>query len=106
MNIFSQTLFLHLKIIFRQNNYYIYIKITRINMKKSGQISKPQIDGLKKFEYDPETGQYYLPGSAEFFIQQKKKYPNMADLYRDQLVDLLKGYSKEIQAYFPTLCQP
>ena len=75
-------------------------------MKENDQISNPQIDFLKKFEYNSETGKYYLSGSADFFIQQKKKYPNMADLYKEQLINLLSGYSKEIQSYFPTLCQP
>ncbi len=75
-------------------------------MKKNSQMSNPQMDFLKKFEYNPETGKRYLSGSADFFTQQKKKYPNMADLNKEQLINLLKGYSNEIRAYFPTLCQP
>ena len=62
---------------------------------------------LEGFDYNPKTGEYYLAGSAEYFNKQREKYPNMADLYRDQVIDMLKGVtSREIRAYFPALCLP
>lgn len=59
---------------------------------------------LELFQKD-ENGVLYLAGAYDFFVKQKKEYPDEAALSRKKLKEALEDFSEEIRALFPSLYQ-